>query len=233
MPDRRNPNPEFTYDPLNAREFKRRMEEGFSPVYLTSISIIQGVALGLLGQQLFAVNQQSSSIPGDGMLTILYTITSFVVIVGLSYEYNWLVGIHRWPQKFIDTLLPFVIGFWEIAAIFNIANPQSWWLFISIFNLFGALAAFNTWRNCKPKMFADRKLFIFFKSSIFKSILLALSAAGYCFLVFLTYATLKSGLPWYVVDLPTSAIYIVTFALLLWKDQKFVDRVHEMLSLPT
>lgn len=233
MPKRRNPNPEFTYDSLNAKEFKRRMEEGFSPVYLTSISIIQGVALGLLCQQLFAVNLPSGLIPNDRTSTILYTITSFVVIVGLSYEYNWLVGIHRWTQKFIDTLIPFAIGFWEIGAIFNIANPQRWWLFISVFNLFGALAAFNTWRNCKPQMFADPKLFQFFKSSILKSVLMALSATGYCFLISLVYATLKNSFLWYAVDLPACAFYIGTFALLLWKDQRFVDRVHEMLSLST
>lgn len=224
----------FIYDPLDQREFKRRMEESFAPVYLNSMSIIQGVALGLLCQQTFAPSpQQGSSAVGSGFQVsiIPYVAMAFAVIVGVSYEYNWFVGIHRWSQKFFDTLIPFILGFLEIGAILNLNQPQKWWILLTIFNVFGAVAFYNTWRNTKVDMFDKSKLFDYFKSNSRTSIFLALLSALYCLVICVSYEKLKAGRSWYAIDMPMAMIYIAFMIGLLCKDKKFVDKAHEELSL--
>jgi hypothetical protein len=225
-PRKKTKNHHFIYAPLNAAEFKRRMEDSFSPIHLTSISIIQGVALGFLCQKTFMPGQEDAS----GLGNILYVAMSFVAIVGVSYEYNWFVGIHRWSQKFLDTLIPLMVGFWEIGAIFNIGQHQRWWMTTGMFILSGAMAFSNTYSNIKPLMFEDEKLFSYFRSNTLFSLFFALIGATFCFGVGTLYGPLSLNLPEYTVDIGASIIYLALFSAVLWKNRKFVDSLHEKLG---
>jgi hypothetical protein len=211
------------YERLSAKELARRMAESFTSVYLTLISIIQATALYLLCQQ--TVTSELD------FLTALYTLMSFATIVGVSYEYNWFVGVHRWPQKFFDTLIPLALGFWEILAIYNLTHPRYWWLMIGIFTLVGAAAYWNTWANCKPEMFEDNdgglRLCKSFKSNTRYSIILALITSVLSFAFFMFYVYMKRI--WFAVDLPMAAVYIGLFTSLIWKDTKFLSEVNLVL----
>jgi len=211
------------YKPLSLKEFEGRMEESFIPVYLTLISIIQAAALFLLCQQTYTLNHNAP--------TVLYILVTFIMIVGVSYEYNWFVGVHRWPQKFFDTLCPLIVGFWEILVIYNLSQPRNWWLMTAIFSLMGAVAFSNTWMNHKPELFEDRGLYIYFKSNTLKSIILALGGSALSFLFSAIYEYVKPDRTWYTVDLPMSIVYISLFAFIMRKDKKFLNKVYQILSL--
>ena len=57
--DAKSPKLEAVFEPLDKESYRRRCENVVPSIYLTFISIIEGIALGLLAQQLF-------SLPTDG-----------------------------------------------------------------------------------------------------------------------------------------------------------------------
>ena len=121
------------YDPTNTRVFRKRMEDSFPSIYLNGISIIQGVALGLLCEQIFKditpENQNIFFATWNHPIKNFYALMSLCCIICVLYEYNWFVGTYRWSQKLIDTLIPVFLGFFEIAAILNINTHYNWWLY--------------------------------------------------------------------------------------------------------
>jgi len=106
-----------TLEPLTRDVLVRRSLATFPDGYLNHISIIQGVALGLLIQQAFvAITSDKYSEYRIGILgeaTLL-----FLCVVIVSYEYIWFLTIMRWTPRFSDTLIPLALGVTEIIPIF-------------------------------------------------------------------------------------------------------------------
>jgi hypothetical protein len=100
-------------DSAHAKAVKR-VEDSFREVYLTLISIIQGVALGFLVQTI-GTDYHNISIDKFGR-----TATIFVAIVLIWQEYSIGSTMYAWIPSSIDALVPFLLGAGEgmmIAAL--------------------------------------------------------------------------------------------------------------------
>jgi len=157
-PPKTSHNPSKIHEKLDWPLFKTRMEGSFPSIHLNGVSIIQGIALGLLCEQTFRkISEEGLNIFKDlntDPIKYIYILVTLVCIICVLYEYNWFIGIYRWSHNIIDTSIPIFIGFFEIAAILNISyDHRNWWLYISIFSLFGIVGFINTFMNLKDDMF--------------------------------------------------------------------------------
>ncbi|MCX7113358.1 MAG: hypothetical protein NTX45_25270 [Proteobacteria bacterium] len=144
------------YKPLSGVTLSERMEESFPSTYLNSISIIQGVALGLLCERVFKPDNKEVFLLFDPK-ALPYILISFTSIICVLYEYNWFVGVYRWSPKPLDTICPILIGFFEIGAILNLEHPINYWFLNSLFCFSGSIGFLNTHINTKMKMFEGIK----------------------------------------------------------------------------
>lgn len=101
------------------------LNEFLPQVYLTLISVLQGVALAVLVDE-FSFDYTKTSITTYG-----YILSSFLIIV--AFWHSYLSGIFdgRWPFRFIDTLLFFMAAATETIAIRNVTSPSLWCLAIA------------------------------------------------------------------------------------------------------
>ncbi len=143
---------EPVFDKLDKQRFKRRSGDSFPSVYLTTISIIQGVALGILATQTYGCYKT----PSDELIKYIpYSIVCFLNIICVSFEYTWFVGLFKWPPKLMDTVIPFCLGALQITPMFFLGTPEIWWP-ATMFFYFGAIIGFsNTIWNCKSTLFSD------------------------------------------------------------------------------
>jgi hypothetical protein len=146
----------FNPDKLSKSILKTRLSEVFPSVYLTTISIIQGVALGLLAQNyfLFWHDPRFASTRQD---FIPYVIFSLFCILIVSYEYVWFIGIFRANANPFDTSIPIMLGAAEVCPTFYLADPQAWWGTIILFATAGAIAWLYTAYQCKYNFGEDIK----------------------------------------------------------------------------
>lgn len=92
----------------------RRIEDSFRDVYLTLVSIIQGVALAFL-VQVVGADYRSISIDKAGRITAI-----FLVIVVVWQEYAVGSTMYAWIPTSVDAFVPFLLGAGEgmmIAAV--------------------------------------------------------------------------------------------------------------------
>src|SRR5947207_15779336 len=88
------------YRPLEREEFQNRMAASFPAIYLTNVSIIQAVALGILAEHSFGyVSALESHRFALWAPIIPYALMSFTLIVLTSFEYHWFVGMYQWSPK--------------------------------------------------------------------------------------------------------------------------------------
>lgn len=133
---------------LNAPEFERRSEEFFAASYLTSLGIIQNVALGLLATKLYGtpINE----------LLLLQTIGSFLVIILIVEEYHWWLILVRRTPTFLDAMIPYILGAAELSAIeFVDSSKGAWLLAMGTLAVFGVLSLFNSRSYCTPEIFRE------------------------------------------------------------------------------
>ncbi len=139
------------YEPLDRAEFKRRTAETFPAVHLTTISVIQGVALGLLVEHVLPLTGR----PQSWAPVLIYAVASFLIIITISFEYYYFVAVYRWSPKVPDTVIPFLLGVFEISAIYYLHNPRAWWLLTGCLAGVGVIAFSNTLINSRSTMFSE------------------------------------------------------------------------------
>ncbi len=180
------------YQPLDQQEFKRRMGESFPAVYLTVISIVQGVALGILAQNTFGKISTTTSVSLSFILSLLpYAVLSFMVIVTVSFEYNWFVGIYRWSPRLWDSFIPLLLGLSQIGPLYFLNSPRVWWILNAVFAVIGTIAFNNTRMNQRKDMFSDQKVYNETQEGVFLDILIAFITAPVLFLL----ACIMTGYP--------------------------------------
>jgi hypothetical protein len=120
-------------------------------MYLTMISIVQGVALSLLvakapeltgwgWTEIFAFTWTL-----DSILPLLskgaYIVTTFLLIVLTWHSYFWLAAIARWVPTILDSVLFFVFGAFEFMLIDSLSHPDSfaWFYFFASIGLLSAI----------------------------------------------------------------------------------------------
>lgn len=146
------------FEPLTEKSFQHRIMDSFPGVYLTTISIIQGVALGILATNTFDYIKNPALAEHWVWVRFLpYSVISFIMIILVSLDYAWFVGVFRWSPRIWDTLIPLVLGFWEVGPMFFLTDPKTWWLLTATFSFVGAAAFSNTLWHCKQPMFGQNK----------------------------------------------------------------------------
>jgi hypothetical protein len=119
------PNPSGA-ESLDWTIFRRRIEDIFANGYLTSLAIIQGVALGLLLSTTAMQWYRSSGLTHHVMVA-LQAVASFTAIVVVTHRYLLLTVMARWVPTIFDTLIPFSIGVGEIGLALLIGHFVAWW----------------------------------------------------------------------------------------------------------
>jgi hypothetical protein len=171
------------YEELTVENYFKRASSIFPSVYLTIISIIQGVALGILGYNIFS-RFNAQDIRPNWESIIPYSIISFITIIIVSYEYTWFIGIFRWRPRVLDILIPVSLGFFEFIPMFFLEYPDKWWIFTSIFCLIGAIAFLYTISNCKENKFRTcKQVYPKVRKELWGNVIISLSAFLYCFIV--------------------------------------------------
>ena len=136
----------FDYDPRITSSSKEdiinNIMDSFSTMYLTMISIVQGVALSLLvfkvstiidWADFFAITRGL-----DSILPILskgpYILTTFLLIILTWHSYFWLAAIARWVPVIWDSILFFVHGAFEFMLIGSLSHLDSFaWFYLFAF----------------------------------------------------------------------------------------------------
>jgi len=221
---------------LNEGEFKSRMGESFPSIYLTIISIIQGVALGILANQidkLFFHPAQGTTLARAWFLIVPYCIFSFSSILIVAYQYAWFIGLFKWSPTFWDIFFPFILGLSEIMPIFFLDNPAAWMLCTSIFSFTGILAWRNTLIHCTTYTFGEeykalestKKILI---QNIKTALLVGLSLFILAILMFLLkYDYLEKSIFLWYFEVPAFLIFAVCAYSTFKKGEKFMKELHE------
>ena len=102
------------------------LNELIPQIYLTLVSVLQGVALAVLVDK-FSLIFLNTALPSYG-----YAIASFLIIVAFWYSYLGAILDGRWPFRFVDTLLFFGVAIFKSLAVEYIATPWIWCLFIGL-----------------------------------------------------------------------------------------------------
>lgn len=151
--ERRRDQPGDILEALTTEILRKRTVDIFPAGYLTVMAIIQGVALGLLLQQLLGAGGVFES--QHPVILISQGIASFLAIVVASYEYLWFTTIMRWTPTFLDTLVPYLLGVAEIVPVLLLGRFRWWWICTVVLFAVGGLAFWHTiWRS-SPGMFED------------------------------------------------------------------------------
>jgi len=130
--------------PLTTEVLIRRSLEFSSSGFITIISIIQGVALGLLAQQAFDKRT---------LLVAFQSATLLMVFVAVFYFYMTLSILLRWAPSFLDAFLPFAIGGLEIPPAFFLGSSAPWSAWLAAFWLFTSVGLLITIKWAPPSHF--------------------------------------------------------------------------------
>jgi hypothetical protein len=211
------------------------MVESFPSIYLTTISIIQGLALGVLIQNMFVYIGDHPGRSAAALAPLLpYMLLSFLIIIVVLYEYYYFVVVYRWSPKVLDTCIPLLLGFFEIGMMFYLTDPKAWWYLNVGFDTVGLLAFAHTYLSCKPGMFEDGKsdtdLYRFVRGNVVGDIVASILALAITGTVSVTYHDLPRIAYWSVWDLAALA-YLVVLVIALLKAHRFVRELHARLGL--
>lgn len=214
------------YKPLTSEEFAKRITGSFPSVYLTIISIIQGVALGILASNSFGYVKRVGPLPHDWPLVLIYTVFSLLLIILVSFEYTWFIGVFQWSPTFWDALVPIVLGFTEVGPMFFLDRPRVWWLLTAFFCLAGAGGYLNSLLNCKEEMFGgNRQAYELTRGDLRTSFRLSLSGMVVCVIASWLAKSLGSswqGQTWFLLPLSAYAFYM------LQRGNTFLKRLHRV-----
>ncbi|RLB35480.1 MAG: hypothetical protein DRH12_16665 [Deltaproteobacteria bacterium] len=214
------------FKPLYKEEFRRRIGDSFPAVYLTLISIIQGVALGILASNTFSYIKDPH-LAESWTRFLPYSVMSFISIIVVSYEYTWFIGIFRWSPEIWDTIIPFALGASEVGPMFYLTDPQSWWLLTSVFCYVGAGALFYTLWNCKQSIFGTNEAaYRRTKNTLKWDILIVLVAALNCTLAWI----LLSREIWYL-EILFFVFSIGCAVVIICIGEKFTNGLHRDFGL--
>lgn len=109
---------QVTVKPLDANVLSERTGEVFGSLYLTLISIVQGVAFAFL---VYKVSEN------EGISPNAYQIATSLIIVLVTLEYLTVTTFFRWPLSLLDIMIPFALGVGQVFPLAHSANPEHWW----------------------------------------------------------------------------------------------------------
>jgi len=128
-------------DPIDTRWVCQNIAGSFGSTYLTLLSIIQGVALGLWAIASIPNTDEAwlSLLTLEGVSAIGVRLTTLLLIIIIWHVYFWLAVTVRWIPGFIDSLLVFTIGLTELAAVLNM-DQIAWFYNMAVLGILAGLA---------------------------------------------------------------------------------------------
>ena len=155
-----------------------KMKDSYAPIYLTVLSVIQGVALADLASVVAAGYRQFTVV--DWLLVVL----TFGSLISLWNQYTMQSAILNWVPDIRDAAIPFVFGALELFLNHSIILSLSAWLFATaLISSVGALATwYARWRagkeaeNAKMLSLIRRRLRVLILYTLGLSVLLLLLA---------------------------------------------------------
>jgi len=122
-----------------------KLKDSLSPIYLTLLSVIQGVVLADLSLVVAANYQQFT------LMHWLLVLFNFGVLIGIWNHYMMNNKLWEWIPDLRDACIPFVVGTLELFLNHTIFLSLSAWLFtFALLYLMGALAMWHArWRAGK------------------------------------------------------------------------------------
>lgn len=206
---------------LNKEEFRERTGELFSSYYMTTVSIVQGVALAMFIQNVF----NSSYDP----FAYFRVVISFLYIVTVTYEYATFAGIWRWPHRIWDVVIPLLLGVAQSAPSYFLHDPIKWWWASLGLIGCGFFAYYNTGSQLTRDRFEEGTT-----GNKAYEITWGVSARGYwlmaagvplCFVAIALYTVGSPGL-WEQVAMFLFMFLIVV--LFMWKQQAWYRKMHKL-----
>jgi hypothetical protein len=147
------------FEPLSAMLYRQRFESIIPSIYLTFVSIIEGVALGLLAQQMFTFSPNNGNHFGALVGRAPYALSTLLSMVIVTYEYIVLTLIHRYSYQLLDVVILFMLGLSQIGPIFFLNDPIGWWAGNICFCGVGAVAFVNESYRNKPAAFGVSEIY--------------------------------------------------------------------------
>lgn len=136
-------------DAINGQKYKEDLERLFPSIYLTMLSMIQGVVFGFLLYNLYLNNlypnfRQFPDYKIQQYITfgIFFLISLFTLIL-IWYDYLYNIVLRRCPN-FKDAIFPFLFGIFQVGMAFNLTKPPVCMIFAIGVGFVGCLAYHNT-----------------------------------------------------------------------------------------
>jgi len=177
---------------LDSERFAVSMRDTARAGNLNVITVIQGVALGILAINIHA-GFFAPALIGDWLRWAPYPLFCFGALIIVTLDYFGHIATFERPASGIELTIIFVLGLTEIAPMFFLNGNQGYfWFFEGMFFITAAGAWLNTLRYCTAEYFAEdmaRRNYVAVRQlEIGLAVLMALG----CFLV--SYIALNAGL---------------------------------------
>lgn len=118
---------------------RQKLKDSFTLVYMTALSVIQGVALADLAGNVASDYHQFT------VTHWLLTLLTFGVLIAIWYQYMMYSLLWDWMPDLRDAVFPFLIGALELFLNHTIFASLSAWLIVyAILFLMGALTTVHT-----------------------------------------------------------------------------------------
>ncbi len=118
---------------------RERILSSMGPSYLSLVSILQSVLLGLLFVSQVMDRLRDDKLP-FGFIQIILVASTFLVILAIWNELRPIFMCFRWISTWIDTVIPFGIAALQFALIMAIdLKPQYWFLSFALLLLGGSV----------------------------------------------------------------------------------------------
>jgi hypothetical protein len=116
-------NPRAAMEPLDSEKLVARTSEVSPTGYLTIISVLQGVAAATLAANVFTASPKG---PRSDPLTWIQAIAVLAILAFVFHFYIAASPFTRWPPSFLDSLLPFIVGGFEVPPAFYLGTGAPW-----------------------------------------------------------------------------------------------------------
>lgn len=122
------------------RMIHHKLKDSYTPIYLTALSVIQGVALADLGTIVWAGYKQFT------IVQWLLVVLMFTAVISIWNEYTKQSTVLDWVPDLRDAAIPFVFGALELVLNHAIILSLSVWLIaMAALSLWGALATWHAY----------------------------------------------------------------------------------------
>jgi hypothetical protein len=157
--------PELDTPEEQATALLHDLRESFSPSYLTLISIIEGVLLGLTSALITTGHTPLSWAEPSSLLVI----NNFALIVIVWNEYRMGSSMFRWVPSLPDAVIPFMLGGFQ-AVMIRTVDPVTWLGWLAAFYAAAIIAYHNMYRRSAEE---ERNAFVLAQNRGFQRLNLA------------------------------------------------------------